>query len=47
MTACLLWMLTTLLHTPEGILLGIVAIVFTGCRLLYRPYERAFPSKRF
>jgi len=47
MTAYLLWMLASLMQTPEGILLGLGAVVFAGYRLLYKPYERAFPYKRF
>ena len=47
MTAYLLWMLAGLMHTPKGILLGLGAVVFAGYRLLYKPYERAFPYKRF
>jgi hypothetical protein len=47
MTTYVLWMLSTILHTPEGILLAIGAVGFVGYRLLYKPYERAFPYKRF
>ncbi len=47
MTTTLLWMLSKFLHIPEGILLAIGAVGFVGYRLFYRPYERAFPYKRF
>ena len=47
MTAYMLGLLTSLMKTPEGILLGIAVVVYVGYRFLYKPYERCYPYSRF
>jgi hypothetical protein len=47
MTAYMLGLLTSLMKTPEGILLGIALVVFVGYRFLYKPSERCYPYSRF
>ena len=47
MTAYMLGLLTSLMKTSEGILLGIALVVFAGYRFLYKPYERCYPYSRF